>query len=115
MPKRSNKFQKLITAIHGCSANGVSVEESAFLVDRETGEKREVDIVLKSKLGDYPVVLSVEVNDRSRRAGSGWVEEMAGKHQALPTNKLVPGSRSGFTKQAMEKARVRRIEALTIK
>jgi len=114
MPKRSNKFQKLITAIHGCIANDVSVEESAFLVDRETGEKREVDIVLKSKLGDYPVVLSVEVNDRSRRAGSGWVEEMAGKHQALQTNKLVLVSRSGFTKPAMQKAKVREIEALTI-
>lgn len=114
MPKRSNKFQKLIAAIHACMANGMSVEESAFLVDRETGEEREVDVLLKSQLGDYPVVLSVEVNDRSRRAGSGWVEEMAGKHQALQTNKLILVSRSGFTKPAMKKAKVREIEALTI-
>lgn len=114
MPKRSNKFQKLITAIHGCIANDVSVEESDFLVDRETGKNREVDIVLKSQLGDYPVVLSVEVTNRSRRAGSGWVEEMAGKHQALQTNKLVLVSRLGFTKPAMEKAKAREIEALTI-
>jgi hypothetical protein len=114
MPKRSNKFQKLITAIHACIANDISVEESAFLVDRETGEKREVDILLKSQLGDYSVVLSVEVNDRSRRAGSGWVEEMAAKHQALLTNKLVLVSRSGFTKPAMKKAKARGIEALTI-
>lgn len=114
MPKRSNKFQKLIAAIHGCIANDVSVEESALLMDRETGEEREVDIVLKLQLGDYPVVLSVEVSDRSRRAGSGWVEEMAGKHQALQTNKLVLVSRSGFTKPAMKKAKSREIEALTI-
>ena len=91
------------------------MEESAFLVDRETGEEREVDILLKSQFGDYSVVLSVEVNARSRRAGSGWVEEMAGKHQALVTNKLVLVSRSGFTKPALKKAKVRGIEALTIK
>jgi hypothetical protein len=114
MPKRSNKFQKLIAAIHTCIGNGVSVEESAFLVDRETGAQREVDVLLKSQLGDYPVVLSVEVNDCSRRAGSDWVEEMAGKHQALQTNKLVLVSRPGFTKPAMEKAKVRGIEVLTI-
>lgn len=114
MSKQSNKFQKLLTAIHACLASNVSVEESALLTDRETGEQREVDIVLRSQVGDYPVVLSVEVRDRSRRAGSGWVEEMSGKHQALQTNKLVLVSKSGFTKPAMEKARIREIETLTI-
>jgi hypothetical protein len=112
--KQSNKFQKLLTAIHACIASSVSVEESALLTDKETGEQREVDIVVRSQVGDYPLVLSVEVRDRSRRAGSGWVEEMAGKHQALQTNKLVLVSKSGFTKPAMEKARAREIETLTI-
>lgn len=114
MPKRSNKFQKLITTIHASMANTVSVEESALLIDKETNEKREVDIVLRSHLGDYSVVLSVEVNDRSRRAGSNWVEEMACKHQALVTDKLVLVSRSGFTEPALKKAKVKGIEALTI-
>ena len=103
-----------MTVIHACIANDVSVEESALLTDKETGQKREVDIVLKSQLGDYPVVLSVEVRDRSRKAGSGWVEEMAGKHQSLQTNKLILVSRLGFTKPAMKKAKVREIETLTI-
>lgn len=115
MPKQSNKFQKLVAAIHACIANQGTVEESALLTDRETGEKREVDVVLRSSLGDYPLVLSVEVRDRSRPAGSGWVEEMAGKHQALQTNKLVLVSRSGFTKPAIVKAKAREIETLTIK
>ena len=66
MSKQSNKFQKLLTAIHTCIANNVSVEESVLLTDRETGEHREVDIVLRSQVGDYPLVLSVEVRDRSR-------------------------------------------------
>ena len=69
MPKQSNKFQKLVAAIHACIAKQGSVEESAFLTDRETGDKREVDVVLRSNLGDYPLVLSVEVRDRSTPAG----------------------------------------------
>lgn len=114
MSKQSNKFQKLMTAIHACISKGISVEESALLTDRETRGEREVDIVLRSKIGDYPMILSVEVRDRSRPAGSGWVEEMAGKHQALQTNKLVLVSRSGFTKPAIVKAKAREIETLTI-
>ena len=84
------------------------------MIDKETGEEREVDILLKSKFGDYSVLLSIEVIDRSRRAGSGWVEEMSGKHKALPTDKLVLVSRSGFTKPALKKAKARGIETLTI-
>lgn len=59
-------------------------------------------------------MLSVEVRDWSRPVGSGWVEEMSGKHQALRTDKLVLVSKSGFTKPAIEKAKARGIETLTI-
>lgn len=114
MPKRSNQFQKLITAIHACMADGATVEESALLIDPETGEQREVDIFLTSQIGGHPVSMAVEVNDRSRPSDSTWVEQMAGKHQSLPVNKLVLVSRSGFTGPAKQKAKSRQIGALTI-
>jgi hypothetical protein len=114
MPKRTNKFQKLITAIHACIANNGSVEESAFLVDKESGENREVDILIKSLIADCPIAISVEVIDRIRKAGSDWVEEMAAKHQALLMDKLVLVSRSGFTKPALAKAKFKGIDTLTI-
>lgn len=114
MPRQSNGFQRIVAAIHACLAENVIVEESALLTDRETGEKREVDIVLRSKIGDYEVVLSIEVRDRSRLDGSGWIEEMAGKHQALETNRLVLVSKSGFTKPAIKKAKARNIETITL-
>ena len=40
MPKRSNKFQKLIYAIHKQLSDNATVYESKFLVDRGTGVER---------------------------------------------------------------------------
>jgi len=115
MPKRSNKFQRLITTIHACLENNknTSIEESVYLIDKETGEKREVDILIRSTMADYSVILAIEVIDRSRKAGSGWVEEMSGKQKALSIDKIVLVSRSGFTKPALIKAKARGIETLT--
>ena len=100
MPKRSNQFQKLVAALHACLASDVEIEEEALLVDRDTGEKREVDIILRTEAGGYPLIVSIEVCATTRRLDTPWVETMAKKHEALPTNKLVLISQSGFTKVA---------------
>ena len=66
MPKRSNQFQRLIVSIHHALAGDRAVvEESRELRDRVTGTLREVDIVIESAVGDYPVFLCVECCDRS--------------------------------------------------
>ncbi len=89
MPKRSNEFQKLVTLINGCLHVSGKVEESALLVDKTNGKEREVDILISSEVADYSVNIAVEVRDRTRKADSGWVEEMYAKHLHLPTDKLV--------------------------
>jgi hypothetical protein len=114
MPKRSSRFQKLVTVIHACLAPDAEVEESALLRDKRTDKNREVDVLLRSKVGEYPILLAVEVVDRSRPAGTTWVEEMSAKHADLPTDKLVLVSGSGFAGPAVTKARSLGIETLTI-
>ena len=113
MPKRSNDFQTLVTLINGCLCKSARVEESALLVDRRNREKREVDILISSLIGDYPIRISVEVRDRKRKADTGWIEQMYAKHRDLPTDKLVLVSRSGFCKPALEKARSYDVEAIS--
>jgi len=115
VPKRSNQFQRLIVSIHHALAGDRAVvEESRELRDRVTGTLREVDIVIESAVGDYPVFLCVEWCDRSRPATVEWVEQQHGKHATLPTNKLILVSRSGFTQNALDKARSHNIETLSI-
>ena len=82
-----------------------SVIESAPLVHRLTGEKREVDVVVRATVGEHPLVISLECIDHSRAADVTWVEQMKSMHDHLETNRLVLVSRSGFSEQALTLAR----------
>jgi hypothetical protein len=105
VPKRSNEFQRLIASIHHALASeGAIVDESRELRDRVTGAAREVDVVIESAVGDYPVFVCVECCDRSRPATVEWVEQQHGKHASLSTNKLILVSAAGFTQTAVDKA-----------
>ncbi|MGH9194160.1 MAG: restriction endonuclease, partial [Acidimicrobiia bacterium] len=100
MPKRTNLFQQVVALIHTHMARGASVEESAMLVNRVTGEEREVDVAIRAVTAGHEVTVAVEARSSRRRADASWVEGMLGKHANLPTDKLVLVSQSGFTRQA---------------
>ena len=44
MPPRFNLFQDVVAIIERHKAAGTVIKESAELIDRDTGEKREVDV-----------------------------------------------------------------------
>jgi hypothetical protein len=114
MPKRSNNFQKLIYLIHHQLANEAIVTESKFLHDRAANIDREVDIVIETFVGDYPLTISIECQGRGRVANVEWVEQMKSKHESLPTDKLILVSQSGFTEAARTKAKSCGIETMTM-
>lgn len=105
MPARSTLTQRVALQIQRQLAPGATVEESAFLVDRMTGTKREVDILVRGTVGEHAVLVSVECCEGSRKATVEWVEQMAAKHSSLPTSKLILLSLSGFSSGAQEKGR----------
>jgi hypothetical protein len=104
MPKRSNLFQDVVGIIHMHMADGATVEESAMLVNRVSGRKREVDVVMTNEAATHPVTVSVEASSARRPATVEWVERMIGKHADLPTDKLVLVAENGFREQAREYA-----------
>jgi hypothetical protein len=104
MPARSTPFQNLVAHIQTRLSAGASVEESALLRHRMTGEAREVDVVIRSSIGEHPVVVSVECIDQSRQADTTWIEQMKTKHDHLETDRLVLVSRSGFYEPALRLA-----------
>ncbi len=75
MPVRSNIFQRLVAAIHSELGPGWRVTESRLLEDSRTGEQREVDVVTEASIGGYPMIISVELRDRGRRADVTWVRK----------------------------------------
>jgi hypothetical protein len=81
------------------------VTESAELIDRVTGEPREVDICIEGTVGGAPTIVCIECRAATRKADVTWVEAMTNTHNDLPTNVLILYSRSGFTKAAVDKAK----------
>ncbi len=114
MPKRSNTFQRLIKFLHKYKTPDVEIIESCELKERISGEKREVDICLKSKVGDYSIIISIECIDKTRKADKPWVEMMKAKHEKLETNSLVLVSKKGFYKPALDLCKEYGIKAYTI-
>lgn len=104
MPARSTLTQRVVFQIQRQLAPEAIVQESAFLADRFTGQRREVDVVLRSRVGSHEVIVAVECREHRRKADVEWVEQMAMKHSSLPTSKLVLVSLTGFTRLASVKA-----------
>lgn len=101
MPPRTNLFQDVVSIIHEHLAGDAKIERSAMLVNRLTGKKREVDVVLRTKTGPgYETVIAIEAVAKGRPASADWVETMKGKHENLPTNQVVLVAEEGFTDQA---------------
>ena len=79
------------------AASGAVVSESASLVDRVTGQSREVDVLIACEVAGHRLLVGVECRGRTRRDDVGWVEEMRAKHDDLPIDRLILVSASGFT------------------
>lgn len=113
MPPRSNLFQDVVAIIHRHLAGDCVVTESERLLDRSTGDRREVDVVIRTTVAGQNVVVCVEAAKRSRTQGAPWVEQQVAKHRTLPTTKLVLVSSAGFSGPALRKATSENVETIT--
>ena len=114
MPKRTNKFQKLIVLIQNSLTNTGKLTESMMLTDSTTGEEREVDIVVEGNFNGIDVILGIECTSRKNPLDIIYMDSMIEKHRFLPTNKLIIVSTKGFTKRAEKKASLNSIETITL-
>ena len=77
MPKRSNEFQKLIRLIESQLApKDAIVEESKLLTDQTTGQSREVDIYIKSGIGQHSISMAIECKNHKRKIGAPEIEQL---------------------------------------
>lgn len=100
MPRRRNLFQDVVAIIQQHLAGDATVEESALVPHAITGALREVDVVIRSTIAGYPLVIGVEATGGGRAATVEWVERMVQKHRGLGTDKLVLVSQSDFSADA---------------
>lgn len=114
MPKRTNDFQQFVLFIERALIEiGATVRESEELRDQHTGALREVDIVVRHQIGTHDIVIAVECTATGRPATVEWIEQLHAKHASLPIDKLILVSKSGYTADALAKAKLLGIDALT--
>jgi hypothetical protein len=116
MPKRSNDFQKMILRIYSqMKSTDSTVEESVLLVEKNTDEKREIDILISINSFNSVMRIAIECRGRKKKDDIQWIDELVGKYRDLDVNKVVAVSKSGFSKGAIEKAKQNNIDTLTLK
>ncbi len=104
MPKRTNPFQETIALLQQHLGGASTITQSDLLVDRVTGDSREVDVCIRGDIAGQQVLISIECRDHKRPQTVSWIDEMKSKHETLPTNSLILVSSSGFTRGAIAKA-----------
>jgi len=113
MPVRSNDLQKLVHLIETQLSGGADVQQCVELQDHETGELREVDILITISSGDHKLRVGVEVT--KTKGGTPWVECMIAKHrEGRLTDRLILVSERGFSRGAVKKAEAQNVELIEL-
>lgn len=114
MIKKWRELELLVKKIEKTLSPETAILQSPdHLVDKITGEEREVDISIRYSVGSSDILIVIECRDRSTAQDVRWIEEIKTKHNDLGASKVIAVSRTGFTKQAIKKAQSHNIELRT--
>jgi hypothetical protein len=113
------QFEELVARIEGALVpTGTVVKSPDRLLDLLTGEMREVDVSIRSRVGSVEVLVTVECRDRAKTEDVTWIEQLATKQKHVGATHTVAVSSTGFSEPALTAARfhgisTRRIEEVT--
>jgi len=88
----------------------VEIRSPDYIVGRLSGQRREVDVSLRSRVGSVDVLVIIECRDRSKAQGVSWIEQLASKREDVGADKAVAVSAAGFTPGAQNLARSEHVE-----
>lgn len=118
--KRKNspgkELERLVAALERVlHRSGATIEAPCRrLVDRDTGQSREHDVVITWDHGHHQIVTAIECRDRSRPVGVPDVEAFADKCTATGVQSGVMVSTAGFRTSARTKAQARGITCMDL-
>lgn len=106
------RIEKLVAQLENVLHERGTVRHNVWIEDSH-GEKQQADVVIEFEEAarSYRVVL--EVRRQKSKGGAPWIEQIDGKWQFAPVDKVVAVSCSGFTCPAVREARNRHIELVT--
>lgn len=114
--KKGQLLERLVAILH--EQAGVKVEKNVLLTPLgRAGKKREIDILLSSKIAGYPIQIPIECKNKTKKVGSPEIDAYIGKLQdiGLPIQLGIYVSVNGYTDGAIRRARKAGIKTLTFK
>lgn len=94
----------MVAMLTALSNDGATVQESVELMELNSGERREVDVVAVGQVAGHQTIVCIECRDWKRPQDVTWVEQAHAKFAELGANVKVLVSSSGFTQKALDKA-----------
>lgn len=111
--KAWQEFERIVSRIVQALDRGAEVTRG-FLMDRMTGEPREIDVIVRGKVGGRPVTMMIECRDHKRPVDVTYVDQVVTKRNDVKADKAIIVSAAGFSEAARTKAEGYGIDLLTL-
>ncbi|MCM1988078.1 restriction endonuclease [Methanococcoides seepicolus] len=111
MPRKGKELEETVSLLHKILSNDkYEIKSPDFIIDKITGQKREVDISIKLNAGSIPLTIIIECRDRNSKQDSMWIEQLVTKCMNLNVQKVIAVSSNNFTEPAKTMAKHNGIE-----
>ncbi|MDF2636059.1 MAG: hypothetical protein K0R78_2933 [Pelosinus sp.] len=81
-----------------------TIKSPEYVMDRDTGTRREVDISIRRKVDQGEIFIAIECRDRGHVQDIIWVEQLIMKKQSVGADVLIAVTSTSFTEPARIKA-----------
>ena len=93
---------------------GATVTSPDRVIDKDTGQSREIDATIRYQVGTVPVLITIESRDRVAIQDVQWIEQLIAKRHSVGAAVTVAVSSNGFTGPAVKKAEAAGIQIRTL-
>lgn len=113
---KGRALEELVARLEAAAAGGkAEVKSPEFFMGKHSLSKREVDVTVRSKVGNTPVLVMFECRDRAKTNDVRWIDEIAGKRDDIGADVAVAvAAGGGFSEGARAAAATRRIDLRTV-
>lgn len=111
MPRAGRSLELLVKALEQLLAGApVEIRSPDYIMGRNSGTSREVDVSLRAQVGSARVLVIIECRDRAKPQDVTWIEQLASKREDVGADKAVAVSSGGFSASARNLARSKKID-----
>lgn len=107
--KKGRELELLIKKIQEFKIPDAMIKSPEYVIDVDTGIKREVDVSIRIKKGNIEKFIAIECRDRKSVQDIQWIEQLITKKESIQADTLIAVTSSDFTRPVQIKAQKRGI------